>query len=234
MKQTLTPSQKALVDNHIALAEKLAMKACQRYSMNRAAGDDVFSSAYEGLVDAALRFDPKQNSTFSTFAYYRIRGSILDGLREETKISGWKRRTLLTDTRANDYLQNQSASRRSEPRGTTEKRVETLANHIADVATITRVAMNEETLQDSRKERGEDTVSLLEKKQEYETLSLALKTLPDRERKILEMSYFQEKSFADVGAELGLSRSWTSRLHINAIKKMRTALQEMAAYNDTS
>jgi RNA polymerase sigma factor for flagellar operon FliA len=54
----------------------------------------------------------------------------------------------------------------------------------------------------------------------------ALATLPDKERHFIEKHYFEDKTLTDAGAELGLSKSWASRLHARAIELLRKALED--------
>ena len=54
----------------------------------------------------------------------------------------------------------------------------------------------------------------------------AIKTLPEKERRLLEMYYFEEKTLEDAGGAMGLSKSWACRLHARAVDLLRLALAD--------
>jgi RNA polymerase sigma factor for flagellar operon FliA len=58
-------------------------------------------------------------------------------------------------------------------------------------------------------------------------LQEALKTLPDKERQLMEMYYFGDKNLEQAGAELGLSKSWACRLHARAVDLLRQAMSDI-------
>src|SRR6187551_1488853 len=96
-----------LVEKHLPLVQSVARKLKTQITA-RVDFDDLVGYGSKGLIEAAERFDPKHGVTFTTFAYYRIRGAMLDGLRT----MGWYSRAdyarYRAEERANEYLQNQS------------------------------------------------------------------------------------------------------------------------------
>src|SRR5256885_17062497 len=69
-----------LIAQHLSLVQSIAGKL--KRSLGRAIDfEDLVGYGSKGLVEAAERFDPRQGAPFTTFAYYRIRGAMLDGLR---------------------------------------------------------------------------------------------------------------------------------------------------------
>src|SRR5947207_15579345 len=97
-----------LVEQHLSLVQAIAAKL--KRTLGRSIDfDDLVGYGTKGLLEAAQRFDPTQGASFSTFAYYRVRGAMLDGLRT----MGWYSRAdyarYRAEERANEYLQNQSA-----------------------------------------------------------------------------------------------------------------------------
>src|SRR6187399_2930876 len=96
---------KELVDKHLSLVQGIARK------VKRSVGasielDDLIGYGSKGLVEAAERFDGRAGVAFTTFAYYRIRGAMYDGLRS----MGWYSRAdyarYRAEERSNEYLQN--------------------------------------------------------------------------------------------------------------------------------
>ena len=96
-----------LIQQHLGLVQSLARKLRKQITA-RIEFDDLVGYGSKGLIEAAERFDPSHGASFTTFAYYRVRGAMLDGLRT----MGWYSRAdyarYRAEERANQYLQNQS------------------------------------------------------------------------------------------------------------------------------
>src|SRR6516164_7092955 len=101
------PEKKSLVEQHLPLVHAVARKV--KRTLNAAVDlEDLVGYGSKGLVEAAERFDARQGVAFSTFAYYRIRGAMYDGLRT----MGWYSRAdyarYRAEERANEYLRSQA------------------------------------------------------------------------------------------------------------------------------
>src|ERR1044071_1344340 len=94
-----------LVEQHLPLVEHIARKVRKQITA-RVPIEDLCGYGSKGLIEAAERFDPRHGVAFTTFAHYRIRGAMLDGLRT----MGWYSRSdyarYRAEERANEYLQN--------------------------------------------------------------------------------------------------------------------------------
>src|SRR3954454_13471562 len=96
-----------LVEQHLSLVQAIAAKL--KRTLGRTIDfEDLVAYGTKGLLEAANRFDPSQGASFTTFAYYRVRGAMLDGLRT----MGWYSRAdyarYRAEERATEYLQNQA------------------------------------------------------------------------------------------------------------------------------
>jgi len=145
--------------------------------------DELIADGAVGLVDAAKRFDPSRGLTFLTFAHHRIRGAMLDGLR-----------------------QIEEGPRRKP--GSETKRY-TIADEDPD-ALPCNLATQEEQMLGSEKRI---------------TLRRAVLGLPPRERLLLLARYLDNQTLEQAGARLGLSRSWSCRLHARALRRLRAELR---------
>src|ERR1051325_4263719 len=96
-----------LIQQHLGLVQSLARKRKKQITA-RVDFDDLVGYGSKGLIEAAERFDPSHGVAFTTFAYYRIRGAMLDGVRT----MGWYSRAdyarYRAEERANEYLRNQA------------------------------------------------------------------------------------------------------------------------------
>lgn len=202
-----------LIAEHMPYAASIASRVYQSIS-SVVEYDEVLCSARLGLLEAAKRFDTAMGVDFKTFAYYRIKGAIYDGLRK----AGWIPRTLYAKLKfeeaANDYLQFMSQHADSREIDPAEEEVVETVNSLASIYII--------SLDSSEDFDVEDTKTLgVEKGTEFRQVRRhmrdAINSLPPIEKKLVKMYYFQNKTLEEVGEELNLSKSWTSRLHARAL-----------------
>ncbi len=227
MHQKLSEDQQSLVSEHMGLAKSIASRICKRYNIETDTRDDIFSTAYLGLAEAAIRYDSREGVAFSSFAYHRIQGSIIDGLRKRPLMGPKKKSRVLNDYVTNDYLQNQSAAEANlPPARSLEEGIQRMGDHMASLVTMTQVSLDTENLHDFEGSIDDDPLKQLEKKEEGRAVAEGIKNLPERERKLLEMIYFKKKSFKEAGESLGLSRSWVSRVHVHGIRLLRKRLKQ--------
>lgn len=192
--------------------------------------DDLVSYGMLGLFEAADRFDAKFGANFMTFAYYRIRGAIYDGLRG----MGWVSRSEYQKTRfeqkANAYLNNVH-SREMVPVGDKRKsdddEVQEMADVVSSLVTIYVTALDAMEGFQIKDDRAAPIDESLELLQSRELVKEAVNKLPEQERKLLQLYYYKENSLEEVGKQLGLSKSWTSRLHARAIDKLSRLLKDL-------
>jgi RNA polymerase sigma factor for flagellar operon FliA len=193
--------------------------------------DDLMEFGMIGLLEAADRFDPKFGANFMTFSYYRIRGAIYDGLRQ----MGWVNRNeyakLRFEERATAYLQNmadrQSGTVSDGKEKSSADELNELAEQVQNLVTIYVTSLEGmEGLQVEDKESIPVDTRLADVEMKKHVRD-ALAQMPEQEQKLLNMYYFKEMSLQEVGDQLGLSKSWTSRLHAKAIEKLGKTLQEL-------
>ena len=195
--------------------------------------DELYDYGIIGLLEAADRFDPDQGVNFTTFAYYRIRGAIYDGLRG----MGWMSRTAYAkarfEARANSFLQESTHGPTAEGTPTApedlhpfEEAVGTLASAVQGLAAVYLTSLDaalEAELADTTHASADEKLELDQLRTHIRRL---IRKLPDEERKLLEMYYYKDMSMQQVGDALGLSKSWTSRLHARVIDKLHRMLEQ--------
>lgn len=203
-----------LVEQYLPYASSIANKVAQTLS-NDADIEEIISNARLGLLEAAKRFDPKYNVDFKTFAYYRIRGAIYDGLRK----TGWIPRSLYSKIKfeqaANEYLQTASEKGAVKRSDEDAGEIYDTVNSLASIYIIS-IDSGEETMEiEDKKANDIEQKAEFQKIKEY--MRQAIEELPEKERKLIKMYYFQNKTLEEAGQKLGLSKSWTSRLHARAL-----------------
>jgi RNA polymerase sigma factor for flagellar operon FliA len=220
--------KRALVEQYTPFVRSIAAKIKKTLAKN-IEFDDLVSYGMTGLLEAADRYDPKYGANFMTFSYYRIRGAIYDGLRGMGWVSRSEYQKIRFEERATAYLEN-VANRNlgsTADHKNVEDNIEELADQVSQLVTIYVTSL--EGLQDLQ---VEDTgMKPLDERfgdvQMKEHVRDALMKLPEAERKLLTLYYFKEMSLQEVGNELGLSKSWTSRRHAQAIEKLSRILQDI-------
>jgi RNA polymerase sigma factor for flagellar operon FliA len=228
----MAPSQRnELIAANLSLVQAIAAKL--KRSLGRTLDfEDLVAYGSKGLVEAADRFDPALGVSFSTFAYYRIRGAMLDGMRT----MGWYSRAdyarYRAEERANELLraeaERESARDPSQPappaNPTQEQTLAEVAALLGGVAAVHITSL--EAAASVVDERLAPPDADLERLREGARVRRAIATLPEKERRLMELYYFGDKNLEEAGAELGLSKSWACRLHARAVKLLRDALDE--------
>jgi RNA polymerase sigma factor for flagellar operon FliA len=182
--------------------------------------DELIAWGQVGLLEAAERFDPKVGANFLTFAHYRIKGAIFDGLRKMGVLKGPESRAA---ERGNAYLGN-LADRDHGPSGI-EGDVGDISNAVTGLAMVFAASLEgTEGLQLSDHSLGAD--EKLELEQLKRRVRAAIDKLPDKEKKLLQGYYFHNKTLEEAGAEIGQSKSWASRLHARAVETLKKLLEE--------
>lgn len=220
-----------IISQYMPYAASIASRVCQSLS-SAVDYEDVLCNARLGLLEAAKKFDSAQEVDFRTFAYYRIKGAIYDGLRR----SGWLPRTLYAkikfDEAANEYLQNRSLHS-GEPKpvkATTETPtddavVETV-NSLASIYIISLDASDDIDVEDTDAQDIETRTEFLQVRRHMRD---AISSLPEKEKQLIMMYYFQNRTLEEIGERIGLSKSWASRMHARALEMLFKRIRNMTS-----
>lgn len=215
-----------LAARHLDLARKAAAIYYPRVRAH-IGYDDLLAMASVGLTEAASRFDPSLGASFKTYAWYRVQGAILDGLRKETALprAVWARIVALRATAG--YLEAQAerahAARDKAQAATTADKLREVKAALGAIRTMYTVSIH--YLDSDSLGSAESTApEVLTRERQRVALAAALAELPERERELMHKHYVEGKSLLDAGVELGMSKSWASRLHARAVDQLRARL----------
>ncbi|MBI4512362.1 MAG: sigma-70 family RNA polymerase sigma factor [Deltaproteobacteria bacterium] len=222
-------ARKRLVDDHLALVRSLASQVkCDL--MPPVELDDLVSYGTEGLIEAANRFDASLGVGFRAYAFYRVRGAIYDGLRRMGHLPRTAYAKLRMAERSTEYVANFSErdaglAGGKGTAGAVEDHLRTILNTLQGVA-VTFLLSLEAMPNEGRDLEGQELMpdERLALGQVLQRVREAVTKLPERERHFIEAHYFQDKTLQDAGAELGLSKSWASRLHARAVDLLKGIL----------
>lgn len=220
-----------LINQYMPYAASIANRVCQSLS-SAVDYEEVLCNARLGLLEAAKRFDQCQEVDFRTFAYYRIKGAIYDGLRR----SGWLPRTLYAKIKfeeaANEYLQNRALQGATGPTTKSylydleENAVAETVNSLASIYIISLDAAEDLDVEDTNNVGVERHAEFMQVRRHMRD---AINTLPEKEKQLIMMYYFQNRTLEEVGQRLGLSKSWTSRLHARALSLLFKRIRQRTA-----
>jgi RNA polymerase sigma factor for flagellar operon FliA len=179
--------------------------------------DELMAWGQVGLLEAAERFDPRVGANFLTFAHYRIKGAIFDGLRKMGVLKGG------SAERSNAYLGN--LNDRDTGARSLDDSVRELSDAVTGLAMVFATSLEgAEGQQVSDQQLPADERLQLE--QMRRRVRAAIELLPEKEKQLLQGYYFQNQTLEEAGAGIGQSKSWASRLHARAVERLKQLLEE--------
>lgn len=181
-----------------------------------------------GLVEAAKQFDASRGASFTTFAHYRIRGAIFDGLRKMTWLPPAARRQVHEQGNANDVLETGAAAANAgDDPEFLARQLSAAVDRLGAVYLLSSLREGQSPREDPADERaipGEDS----ERSESRRRLRSAVEALPAEQAQLIRMLYLEGKSMSEVGAALQKNKSTVSRRHAEAVERLRELLGEHA------
>lgn len=198
--------------------------------------DDLNSFAFQGLLDALNKFDLNRELKFETYATWRIKGAIIDGLRS----NDWVPRSVRDKARkieeAYAFLeqQNQTSCKDQEVANYLGITVDEVQKTIRDSALSIMVSVDETLFEDENQKVERHNIiedELADLPEEYvhkqfvqELLTKTIDRLPEKEKLVVSLVYFEELSLTEIARILSLSTSRISQLHSRALLRMKGVL----------
>jgi RNA polymerase sigma factor FliA len=205
-----------LLEKYLPFAKRLAASLYAGRAVNDIEFGDYLQLAYIGLLEAMQRFRHDGGAQFTTFASYRIRGSVLNGIPPMTEVG---------DQIA--YAKRVQSERTASLLGEGQKAPNQLSGLLELVVGIALTYQIDELLETD--EPGLQSPSEPYGSHAYEEmqrrLAQLLKQLPEREQKIIRYHYFHQMTFDEIAALLDITKSRISQLHKRAIGTLREALR---------
>lgn len=207
---------------------------------------DLVSYGLFGLIDAIEKFDLDRNIKFETYAIARIKGAIIDELRS----MDWVPRSVRSRAREieNAYIVLENRLRRAptDPEIAEEIGVSTgdLRDILSKLSYTSVVSFEELWIGGAdREDRGDgassipdhnadDPVASFESAEVREILTGAIERLPERERIVIALYYYEGLTLKEIGRVLGVTESRVSQLHTKAVLRLRARLHSAQVYVD--
>lgn len=197
--------------------------------------EDIIQNGMLGLLDAINRYEEGLGAQFETYAVQRIRGAMLDGLRE----NDWLPRSLRRDMRrieaAIHSLEQQFGRQPSETElaAALDMPIEEYQRMLQDARGHQLVYLEDFNREDDDDylerhfaQEGNDPLSLLEDNDMRGRLVAAIEHLPEREQLVMALYYDEELNLREIGAVLGVTESRVCQLHSQAVARLRACVFE--------
>jgi len=194
--------------------------------------DELVSFGREGLLGASRTFDASLGVPFRRWANYRVRGAMLDGVRGTSMLPRSVYERLRAIEAANRTSEGASEDASRAPASSPEEADARLASYLASVATAVALGLlatpgDAATGDSVDPHPGADET--LGRAETLAAVRAAVATLPEQERHLIQRHYFDDVRLDEAAGELGLSKSWGSRLHSRAIESITRHMKRARA-----
>ena len=235
----LTGEQERVLLEHLPIVRFLARRIHERLPQHVDI-EDLVSAGVVGLMDAFSKFDPAKKVQFRSYAQFRIRGAILDSLRT----LDWSPRELRRKGRAVEEAirvltaKLGHAPNEAEVAQEMALELEEYQQLLGDLKGLEIGTLHMERNEDSGEEElayvpgrpEEDPLFRCLRGELEDRLAEAIQNLPDRERLVMSLYYYEEMTMREIGLALGVVESRVSQVHASAVVHLRGALKDLAAH----
>ncbi|MFL6449293.1 MAG: sigma-70 family RNA polymerase sigma factor [Bryobacteraceae bacterium] len=222
-----------LITEHLHLVNSIATQVRRSLAVHVEL-DDLVHSGMMGLFDAATKYTSDKEVAFSTYAKHRIRGAILDGLRQ----LDWASRDLRKRYKQVDAKRKELAETLkreatdvevAQALGLDSKRWQSLMvdfRNMGAAANQSRAERDDEQpLQDAPCSPANGPDQVFARAEMRNKLGFALQNLPQRYQDVVTMYYEQDLTMKEIGKLLGVNESRVCQIHKSALLRMQSALQ---------
>ncbi|MBR4596963.1 MAG: FliA/WhiG family RNA polymerase sigma factor [Opitutales bacterium] len=228
----LNEFQRKLILENYMLVDK-TLKSIRSRLPSHADFDELRSAGVGGLVDAAVKLNPKKSDKFGAYATMRIRGAIMDELRK----LDYMPRSARQDAKRINKTREALESALGRPASDEEVRVamglspHQFAKMMRRTQNLTFISLNDDSTKDGEArdlsevipdENAITAIEKIERKEMSEMLKAKILNLPEKQRKIIESYYFQEKKLAQIAEDFDVSEARICQIHAQALGTLRS------------
>lgn len=220
-----------------------------RYIVNRIAVrlpshidlDDLHNTGVIGLMDAIEKYDPEKNCKFKTYAEFRIKGAILDQLRSLDWVPRSVRQKGRRLERAYGEVEQRLGRSANEDEvadslGLELDKFHTLINQVKGISLVNleeirgtnsdgdRSGTFADIIEDVQSENPFASLKLMETKH---VISDTIGSLPEKERLVISLYYYEDLNMKEIGTILGITESRVCQIHTKAVQRLRSKLKGM-------
>jgi RNA polymerase sigma factor for flagellar operon FliA len=233
MQAAKTARRDRIVLEHLPLVKAIAIRVHENLPVHVDL-DDLVHAGVLGLFDAAGKFNPDKQVAFSSYAKHRIKGAILDSLRQLDWASrDLRRRHKQVEAATRELAATlQRTPTESEVAQKLGIEVDRWRQMMVDLRSVGLISASSRTAEHddlpapdfpSKPETQPD--NMCSREQMRSVLGVAMKTLPERYQKVVFLYYTNEMTMKEIGGILGINESRVSQIHKSALEKMQVVLQ---------
>ena len=203
---------------------------------------DLISYGIFGLIDAIQKFDLNRQIKFETYAISRIKGAIIDELRA----IDWVPRSVRSRAKEIEaaYIALENALRRvpsdqevADHMGVSLKEFQDILSKLSYKSVVSFEELwvggerdeSQNAIGSIRDDTAEDPVAIFESAEIKDILAVAIDQLPERERTVIALYYYEGLTLKEIGQVLGVTESRVSQLHTKAVLRLRAKLHSVHA-----
>ena len=218
-----------LLTHYIYLVVAVVKRMLPQYQ-NFCDKDDLVSSGILGLIDAVEKYDQSFHVKFQTYATIRIRGEVIDYLRKQDWASTGLRRRITSIQHTYETLEGELHRQPTEKEvaaslGMSEQDVTTALqqSQMFNVVNFEAMVYEKET-EDSNPVAQQDPYRVVENEEMNQILHDVINGLPEKERMVIVLHYYEGLTMKNIAKILGVSESRVSQIHSKTLMKMRQAI----------
>jgi RNA polymerase sigma factor for flagellar operon FliA len=237
-KTGFTPDEERVMVEHLPIVRYIARRIHERLPQH-VEMEELVSAGVLGLMDAFQKFDPAKKVQFRSYAQFRIRGAILDSLRT----LDWSPRDLRRKGRAIEQAIRLLTVRlgrtpfEQEIAGELQMELGDYQQLLGELKGLEIGTLHLERSEDSGEEElayvpnrpEEDPLFRCLQGEMRQRLIEAIENLPERERLVMTLYYYEEMTMKEIGLTLGVVESRVSQIHASAVLHLRSMLADLAA-----
>jgi RNA polymerase sigma factor for flagellar operon FliA len=221
-----------IVLEHLPLVKAIAIRVHENLPVHVDL-DDLIHAGVLGLFDAVAKFDRRKKVEFHSYAKHRIKGAILDSLRE----LDWASRDMRKRQKQIDAVTSELAFKLGRNPVESEvaaelgvstdrlRRIQVELRHLGQISISQRDDLDRERPQEFPATAELQPDRMCERRELESRLARALGTLPARYQRVVFLYYTNEMTMKEIGSLLGVNESRISQIHKTALKKMALALE---------
>jgi RNA polymerase sigma factor for flagellar operon FliA len=219
-RYSLPKSDAELLTRYATLIDRVAWRVVARVGMPN--GDELWSVGALGLLEAARRFDGERDVRFETFAEHRIRGAMLDELRNMDHLPRRLRADAEKAVKARNALGHELGRE-----ATSDEVAAKLGIEVSELAELEQLRQPALPILDALSvpspEDGAD--AKLDRALRSKRLATAIGKLPERLQTLLQLYYVEELTFKEIAKVLQVSEARVCQLHGESVQKLRGLLE---------
>jgi RNA polymerase sigma factor for flagellar operon FliA len=231
-------TRQRLVQRYMDMTHRIAAHLFGRRFGNAVAFDDYLQYARVGLLEAIDRYEPAREASFATFAGYRIRGAVLNGLEQTTELAAQaaQRRHSRLRERADSFETRDHGNADDGDASVDAEFAGTQLDQFSGMVDMTILLAMGYVLEDNGEwnpagASGADPYRSVQLEAVRSRLIRLVDALPQRERLIVRYHYFEHMEFQAIGEVLEVSKGRISQLHARALQLIREGYEALEQFD---